>query len=177
MIKKLSIFLLLLLASPFVVALFVTNHYAVEREVRISLPKEQVFSYVKKLKNQNNFSKWALTDPNMEKTYQGVDGTVGFISAWSSENEEVGSGEQEIIAIVEGERIDFELRFLSPFQSTDPAYMTTTSIGEAQTKVAWGFKGRMDYPMNIMFLFMDFEQIIGDDLQTGLDNLKVLLEK
>ncbi len=41
---------------------------------------------------------------------------------WSSENEKVGAGEQEIIAIVEGERIDFELRFLAPFRSTDPTY-------------------------------------------------------
>ena len=30
--------------------------------------------------------------------------------------------------------------------------------------------------MNLMMLFMDFEQIIGDDLQTGLDKLKEVLE-
>ncbi len=35
----------------------------------------------------------------------------------------------------------------------------------------------MDYPMNLMFLFMDFEKIIGGNLQTGLDNLKVIQEQ
>jgi hypothetical protein len=47
---------------------------------------------------------------------------------------------------------------------------------EINAKVAWDFKGKMDSPVNIMFLFMDFEQIITDDSQTGLDNLKVPLE-
>jgi hypothetical protein len=55
--------------------------------------------------------------------------------------------------------------------------MITESIDNNTTKVKWGFSGHMDYPMNLMFLFMDFEQIIGDDLQTGLDNLKVIQEK
>ncbi len=30
--------------------------------------------------------------------------------------------------------------------------------------------------MNLMFLFMDFEEIIGEDLETGLVNLKKELE-
>lgn len=113
----------------------------------------------------------------MTKTFSGVDATVGFISAWDSKNEEVGKGEQEIIAIIPEQRIDFELRFISPFESTSPAYMLTSAISTNKTQVTWGFEGRMDYPINLMFLFMDFEKIIGDDLQTGLNNLKVKLEE
>jgi hypothetical protein len=116
-------------------------------------------------------------DPNMKKTYTGTDGTVGFISAWESDNKDVGKGEQEIIKITEGERIDFELRFLEPFQATEPAFMTTVSIAQDETKVVWGFQGHMDYPMNLMFLFMDFETMIGNDLETGLENLKTILEE
>ena len=96
----------------------------------------------------------------MKKTYSGTDGTVGFVSAWESDNKDVGIGEQEIKKITEGERIDFELRFFEPFESTDPAYMTTESVSENQTKVKWGFNGHMDYPMNIMMLFIDFEKMI-----------------
>jgi len=177
MIKKLSTILAVIIALPFIVALFVQSDYAVEREVIIERPKAEVFNYIKHLKNQDNYSKWAMIDPNMKKSFQGADGTVGFISAWDSNNEEVGQGEQEITGIIEGERIDFELRFLSPFESTSPAYMLTKEVTKTSTKVSWGFRGNMAYPMNLMFLFMDFEQIIGDDLQTGLDKLKVVLEK
>jgi len=177
MLKKIVITLAVVIAIPLIVAAFVHKNYSVERTVIIDQPKNIVFQYIKLLKNQNEFSKWATMDPAMEKTYRGIDGTVGFVSAWNSKNEDVGVGEQEIKAIKEGSRIDFELRFFKPFEATEPAYMTTTSLSPIQTKVAWGFSGHMDYPMNLMFLFMDFERIIGADLQTGLDKLKEIQEQ
>lgn len=177
MLKKILIIVLVIIAIPFVVAVFVPKDYSVEREIIISKPKQEVFEYVKYLKNQENYSKWATMDPDMKKTYRGTDGTVGFVSAWESENEDVGTGEQEIIKITEGERIDFELRFIKPFESTSPAFMTTESISDNQTNVKWGFNGHMNYPMNLTMLFMDFEKMIGDDLQAGLSKLKTELEK
>lgn len=177
MFKKILIVLATIIATPLVIALFVEKSYHVEREIVINKSKNEVFAYIKLLKNQNDFSKWAQMDPNMTKSYRGTDGQVGFVSKWESTNEEVGTGEQEIIAIKEGERIDFELRFIKPFEAIEPAYMITESIAAGQTKVKWGFSGHMDYPMNLMFLFIDFKKIIGDDLQTGLDNLKVIQER
>lgn len=175
-LKKALIVFGVLIAIPLIIALFVKKDYAVEREITINKSNTEVFEYVKHLKNQDNFSKWATMDPNMKKTYSGIDGTVGFVSAWESNNKEVGKGEQEIIKITEGERIDFELRFLEPFQAVEPAFMTTESLAENQTLVMWGFSGHMNYPMNLMFLFMDFETMIGNDLETGLKNLKQLLD-
>jgi len=175
-LNKILIALAILIAIPLIVALFVKKDYAVEREITINKPKQEVFDYVKLLKNQDNYSKWATMDPNMEKTYRGTDGTVGFVSAWESKVDSVGVGEQEIKRIVEGERIDFELRFIKPFEATEPAFMTTEAVSENKTNVEWGFSGHMEYPMNIMMLFMDFEKMIGDDLQTGLNNLKRELE-
>jgi len=177
MLKKIALVIVAIIAIPLIMAIFVKTSYDVEREVVINKPKEQVFNYIRFLKNQNEFSKWANIDPNMTKTYRGIDGEVGFVSAWDSQHEEVGTGEQEIVAIEDGYRIDYELRFLKPFQATEPAYMITEDISDNQTKVKWGFSGHMDYPMNLMFLFMDFEKIIGDDLQTGLDNLKEIQER
>ncbi len=175
--KRLLIGLLILLAIPFLMALFVTKQYDAVREIVIHVPKDTVFNYVKYLKNQDNYSKWAAMDPNMNKSYRGIDGTVGFVSAWSSTNEDVGAGEQEIKKIVPGERIDYELRFIEPFQSTEPAFMSTVAIDSATTKVTWGFHGEVDYPMNIIFLFMDFEKMIGDDLEIGLSKLKIIMEQ
>ncbi|WP_105167752.1 SRPBCC family protein [Pseudoalteromonas sp. T1lg23B] len=175
MFKKIIIILLLIIASPFILALFVADSYHVEREVVIEQPVEQVFSYIKLLKNQGNYSTWAQMDPAMETEYRGEDGTVGFVSAWRSKHPEVGVGEQEIIKIDENQRIDFELRFKEPFQSIDPAYMITEQAPEG-TRVKWGFSGHMDYPMNLMLLVVDFEQMLGDDLQMGLENLKEVLE-
>lgn len=176
-IKRILIVIGILIALPLLVALFVKNNYTVEREVLINKPENVVFDYVKYLKNLDNYSKWAGLDPEMKKTYSGTDGTIGFVSAWDSEDKNVGEGEQEITGIIEGERIDFEIRFIEPFPSVAPAYIITEPVSESETMVKWGFKGYMNYPMNIIILFMDLEKAIGDDLQTGLNNLKVLLEK
>lgn len=167
----------LIIAIPLVVAMFVKKDYAVEEEIIINKPKQEVYNYIVLLENQNNYSKWANMDPEMEKTFRGKDGTVGFVSAWASTDKNVGSGEQEITKIIEGERIEYELRFKEPMESTEYAYMTVESVSEQQTRVKWGFYGKMEYPMNLMLLFMDFSQMIGDDFKVGLNRLKAILEK
>jgi hypothetical protein len=165
-----------LLAVVLISALFLKSEYHVYRTVTINKPKAEVFEYAKYLKNQNEYSVWATTDPNMKKEYKGADGQVGFVSAWNSENSDVGKGEQEITKITDGERIDYELRFIEPFESKDLAYMTFEAVNDGSTLVKWGFDGKMVYPMNIMLLFMDFDAMLGKDLQEGLSKLKVVLE-
>jgi len=160
-----------------IVAFFVKRDYAVERQITINKPEPEVFDFIKHIKNQDQYSVWNNIDPAMKKTYTGTDGTVGFISAWESTNKNVGKGEQEITNIAEGDRIDMKLKFKEPFEAEDDAYMATESAGENQTKVKWGFKGSMPYPMNLMLLFMDMEGMLGKDLQGGLDKLKVVMEK
>lgn len=176
-VKWLLIIIVIIVAIPLIVALFVNKDYSVEREVVINKPIGVVFEYVKYLKNQDNFSKWAQMDEHMKKSYRGTDGTVGFVSAWDSDSSNVGKGEQEIKAIKHGEKIDYEIRFTEPFESTSDAAMTTELMNDYQTRVKWSFKGKMTYPMNLMLVVMDMEKEIGGDLQTGLNNLKEILEK
>lgn len=176
-LKGLLLLIVGIVILALVVALFVKKDYAVEREVTINKPIAVVFDYIKHIKNQDQYSVWNRLDPASKKTYTGTDGTVGFISAWESTNKNVGKGEQEITKITESDRIDMKLRFKEPFEAEDEAYMTTQALSESQTKVKWGFKGRMAYPMNIMLLFMDMEGMLGKDLQGGLDTLKTTLEK
>ena len=114
--------LIIIIVLALITALFVKKEYAVERSVSISRSNQDVFEYVKYLKNQDQFSVWAKIDPAMKKEYRGTDGTVGFVSAWDSKNKQAGKGEQEIIKITDGERIDYVLRFLEPMKATDNAY-------------------------------------------------------
>ena len=146
------------------------------REVTINKPVDSVFKYVKYLKNQNEFSVWANIDPNMKSTFTGTDGAVGAISAWESKVKEVGIGEQEITKINEGKRLDFELRFKEPMNDTAMGFMSTEMVSENQTKVKWGINGIIPYPINLMLPFMKMDQMIGNDLQKGLENLKAKME-
>lgn len=165
---------LTIVAILLIAAIFIDKDYKVEKEIVINKPRQEVFDFIKPLKNQDQFSYWANLDPNMQKSYRGTDGTVGFVSAWQG-NSDVGEGEQEIKGIKEGERMDYELRFKEPMESNANAYITTEDEGSGQTKVKWAIIGKTGYPWNVMNPMMD--GMIGKDLSTGLSNLKALLEK
>ncbi len=173
--KRIAMGLAILLALPFVAALFLKKSFVIERELTINRPKQEVFEYIKQLKNQEKYSKWTMMDPKAKITYRGTDGAVGSIMAWESDNPDVGKGEQEIKKIVDGERMDVEIRIREPFQSTDPAYTATETISDQKTKVKSVYFGKMPYPMNLLCLFV--EDKIGQDMQTNLTNLKNVLEK
>jgi Polyketide cyclase / dehydrase and lipid transport len=166
-----------IVALLLIIGLFVKKDYTVGKEVIVNKSKSFVFDYLRFLKNQNKFSVWATMDPNMKTEYSGTDGTEGFVSAWDSENKNVGKGEQEILKIVNGERIDYEIRFIKPFASTSWANMIVASANENQTRVHWEFTGKMKYPTNLTLLFMNMEKMVGNDLEKGLQNLKTIMDK
>jgi hypothetical protein len=175
--KIAGLLLLALIVIVLLTAAFVRKDYSVERTVTLNQPKQIVFDYTKFLKNQNKYSVWAKIDPTMKTEFRGTDGTIGFISAWDSPVKEAGSGEQEITGIDAGNRIDYEIRFLKPMKSTDKAFMSFERVNDTVTKVKWGIYGKLKYPMNISFLFMDMDTMLGKDLDSGLNNLKTILEK
>lgn len=176
LLKKILFLIIALIALVLIVAIFVEDEYAVTKSVVVDLPSDDVFDYVKSLDNQEEYGVWLKKDPKVKITRKGTDGDVGYVMTWESSNEEVGKGEQEIVKIEDGKRIDFKLRFKEPFEAEDDAFITTESLGEYKTKVTWGFKGKMSYPMNIMMLFMDMEGMLGPALEEGLVNLKKTLE-
>lgn len=176
LLKKIVIVILILFSIPFITALFVKKEYSVKREIVIKKPVEDVFNFVKYLKNQDVYSPWFKKDPNMKQSYVGTDGEVGFIYSWVSNHEDVGSGEQEIKGIENNKKIVYELRFKEPFNATEPAYFKFNSIDSSSTKIVWGFKGKMSYPSNLFIIIMDIENVIGNNLKNGLIDLKKHLE-
>ncbi|MCE7064800.1 SRPBCC family protein [Dyadobacter sp. CY326] len=170
LIALVSIVVLLL-----IVAAFVKKEYEVRREILINQPSRAVFDYVRHVKNQDNYSVWVMADPKMKKDYSGVDGQVGFVYAWDSQDGKVGKGHQEITAIKEAEEVDLKVTFIKPFEGVGLTEMKTEPAGDGQTRVSWGMRGKSVYPMNITNLFID--GILGKDLEKSLINLRTVLEK
>ena len=169
----LSFGILILLAL--ICALFLNKNYVVTKSIIINKPHSEIFNYVKYLRNQNEYSKWAKMDTGMGKVFSGTDANPGFISAWDSKQDDVGKGEQEIVNITDGQQIDYEIRFEKPTKDIAKSFMRTDSIAPAKTLVKWQISGHMNYPLNMMGLFMD--KMIGGDLETGLANLKRIKER
>lgn len=151
--------------------------YVIQQEITINKPKQTVFDYIKYAKNQNNYNKWWMMDPNARKEYTGVDGTPGFTMKWESDNKQAGKGEQETTGITEGERVNYEIRFIKPFEGTSPSHMQTVTVAPGQTKVIWAFSGKRNFGMRIFHLLFNIKKMLGKDIMTSLNNLKTILEK
>ncbi len=157
-------------------ALFAPKKYEVNRSIVINKPRSEVFQYLKYIKNQDEWSPWKNRDPEMQQTFSGEDGTIGFISKWDSDHKHVGAGEQEIVGITHNEQIRTELRFLKPWKSESDAYINTHDATDSATEVTWGFSGTNKVPMNIMMLFYNMDKAVGKDFEEGLAELKIVLE-
>lgn len=176
---KILVTILLILAAIIIllliVAMLIKKDFSLQKQVIINKPKQEVFDYLKMIKNQEQYSVWVMKDPAVKIIYTGTDGTVGFTSAWQSNDKNVGVGEQEIKNINEGENMEVEIQFKKPFEGTNWSRTSVSTETNGETKVTTLFYGRNKFPMNIMNLFMD--KMVGKDIQQNLENMKRNLEK
>ncbi len=166
--------LIALVALILLSAAIMPKSFTLSAEIVVQKPCQEVFNFVKQIKNQEKYSVWVMADPNIKIDYTGTDGTVGFISSWSSENKNVGIGAQEITAIKEGERYDVELRFEKPFKATNQAYTTTVPVDSNRTKITTTFMGSNPFPLNLMIPMI--KKMLLKDMNQNFINLKGILE-
>ena len=162
-----SVILVLLI----ILSLIATKSYHVFRSIELDQPTDKVWNHLKYLKKQQEWSPWARKDPNMDQKFTGIDGEVGAVSYWNG-NKDVGEGEQEITKVIDGKRIEQDLRFLKPYKSQSDCYMDLEELEGNRSKVTWGFTGNNKFPMSIMMLFMSMDKMVGKDFEQGLKNLK-----
>lgn len=146
----------------------------IEKSVVINRSKTDVFNYLKITKNQNNFSVWNIKDPKQKTSEKGMDGTIGYVYSWDSQDKNVGAGSQEIKNIVENEKIEYELRFERPMKNVARSKFVISKISETQTSVSWDFRGPTKFPMSLFSGI--FKKMLGKDIAKSLDNLRINLE-
>lgn len=173
-LKKVALVILILIAIPFVVALFIPRKYTVSVSETISQPKEKVYDYMRLLKNQKDYSVWVMQDSTMTPEIVGTDGTVGVIQKWNSKNENVGEGEQQITALTP-DRMDVDLRFKRPFEGEAKAANIFKAVSDNETQIIMEFYSNESYPMNLpSYLFG--RKFIEDASRQNLQNVKRILE-
>lgn len=156
-----------------ILGLFAPTETHVERSVVINAPKDFVWERMNTLAAMQRWSPWVELDPTQETTFEGEDGAVGSIMHWKG-NDQVGSGSQEIISAEDG-NLRTKLMFIEPFESEAEASLTVTEEN-GQTTATWGFDGVSAYPMNVMNLFMNMDDMLGPDFEKGVNKLKEIVE-
>jgi hypothetical protein len=163
-----------IIALLLIIALFLKKQHYVKREIIVNAPRQKVFDFLRFLENQDKFYKWASTDPDRKIETQGTDGTVGYVYAWTG-NKDAGQGAKEIMNIIDGKRIETEIRFTKPMNVIASMIMETEALSDNQTKVYFINTGTLKYPLNIMIPMA--EKNFVKDLDRSLVTLKNILEK
>ena len=155
-----------------VIGFLMPSQYTVERTVRINAPAENIFKHVKNLRHWQRWGVWFKGDPDMQVSYSGPESAVGSQSSWISERQ--GNGQMEVIGIEENQRFIYSLFFVDTQMRSTGELVFAQS--EGQTLVTWRDYG--DVGINPLYRYFAFfmDSTIGDDLQMGLDNLKVISE-
>ncbi|SHG55498.1 Polyketide cyclase / dehydrase and lipid transport [Pedobacter caeni] len=174
MIIKIIVVIIAIVSVSLVIAMFSKNKYTLTREIIVNQPADTVFNYLKYLRNQPEYNKWLLLDPNTKISYKGeADGLPGAILTFESSDSKTGKGEFEIKKITAGEKVDFEIRFRA---FTANGYMAVRALSPNSTKLTWVYNSGMNWPVNLVLLFIDMDKIIGNDIAESLTNMKHRLE-
>lgn len=180
-LKRLVVFLLVLIALAIGVAFVLPNSAHVERSTTIARPASTVFAVLNSYRRFNEWSPWFGKDPGAHYTISGPVAGVGAKQSWVGDPKTVGSGSQEIIESKPDTSLTTALDFGDMGKSTAHFLLSPEGKGTRVTwtldtqaplaldgKLLWNTVGRY------IGLFMD--RMVGPDYETGLARLKTLVE-
>jgi uncharacterized protein YndB with AHSA1/START domain len=144
----------------------------VERRVTIAQPPERVFAIVGDLRRFNEWSPWFGLDPAAQYSFEGPAEGVGQRMRWSSENPQVGSGTQTVVALVANESVVTDLDFGQMGKATASMSLAPRDGG---TEAVWSFRADVNGVMERWMSLM-FDRWIGADYEKGLQRLKAVAE-
>jgi uncharacterized protein YndB with AHSA1/START domain len=170
----------ILLALAFIAILFVIviagqpDEFKICRSADISAPPEKIFPHVNDLHQWKPWSPWAKLDPNSTATFSGSESGSGAVMAWAGNNK-VGQGKMTITESAPVQRIRLRLEFQKPMVATNLAEFSFTPEAD-QTVVTWSMSGKNNLMGKIFGLFVNCDQMVGGQFETGLANLKRVAE-
>jgi len=175
MFKFMALALVVIIAGVLVAAATRPDSFRIERSIRISAPAEKIFHHVNDFHQWGVWSPWEKLDPDMKRRFTGPPAGNGAVYEWQG-NGKVGQGRMEIMAATEPGRIVIKLDFLKPFEAHNRAMFNFQPVGNA-TEVVWAMEGPSPYLSKLMGLFFNMDQLIGNDFEKGLANLKAASER
>lgn len=151
------------------------KYYEVNKTIVVNCPHEEVFNFIRQLKNQPLWIPWFERDPNALLKYKGEDGKLGASFYWKG-NSKVGEGIQRVEKLKRGMIFETKILFIKPVKLNALTYMGMKEIEPEKTKMVWGVKGYLPFPLTIISILHTPEKVLGENLEKGLKTLKGILE-
>lgn len=110
----------------------------------------------------------------MKVTYKEQEDAVGAVYKWEG-NKEVGEGSQTFTKVQQPGNVESHLHFIEPFEGDADAFIRLAETGNG-TKVPWGFDTEYSYPINVMQLFVDMDEMMENEYNTRLNKIRQIGE-
>jgi uncharacterized protein YndB with AHSA1/START domain len=175
MLKKIFLAVVVLIAGVLIFAATKPDTFRVERTISVKSPPEKVFALINDFRRWEAWSPWEKKDPAMKRTYGATTSGKGATYGWDGNND-VGQGSMEIIESSPPSKVALKLNFVKPFEGHNKVEFTLEPGGEI-TNVRWAMQGPTPFPGKIIHVFVDMDNIVGKDFETGLAKLKDAAEK
>ncbi len=179
MLKKIVIgFTLLVVGLAAGLAMFISSRpdtFVVQRSVTIKSPPAPIYPLIADFHKWTTWSPYEKMDPKMERKYEGNESGTGAKYVWEG-NEKAGAGTMQITEATAPSKVVIKLDFSKPFEGHNIAEFKLEPHGDDETTVTWSMSGPSPVMMKVVGLFMNMDQMIGNDFEVGLDNLKSAVE-
>ena len=175
MLKIIGIVIVVLVAAVLILAATKPDTFRVQRAASIKAPPEKIFALIKDFNRWGAWSPWEKKDPAMKRTFGATTSGKGAVYAWEG-NKDVGQGRMEIAESVPPSKVALNLDFVKPFKAHNLVEFTLEPKGDA-TNVTWAMQGDTPYFAKIIHVFINMDQMVGKDFETGLANLKASAEQ
>jgi uncharacterized protein YndB with AHSA1/START domain len=150
------------------------DSFRVTRSLEMAAPPEKIYSILSDFRRSPEWSPYEKLDPDMKRTLSGSATGKGAVYAWDGDSN-AGAGRMEIAEATPAQSITLKLDFIRPFEASNTVEYKLQPKGSA-TQVSWDMHGPMPFVSKVMCVFVDLDKMIGKDFETGLANLKALVE-
>jgi hypothetical protein len=171
MFKKILIGLAVLIVIFVGIVFTRPDTFHVERSATMPAPPAAIYPLINDFHRWSEWSPWDKLDPAMKKDYEGTSG-VGAKYHWVG-NDKVGEGRMTITDTQPSDKVVIQLEFMKPFEATNVTTFTLlpSAVG---TQVRWAMDGPQNFMAKAFSLFMNMDQMIGKDFESGLSALSAL---
>ncbi|RZI80790.1 MAG: polyketide cyclase [Rubrivivax sp.] len=147
--------------------------FVVQRSATIPTSVEKVHALINDLHQFNTWNPYNLKDPNIQGRYRGPASGPGAGYDFQG-NKDVGKGSIQIVDSTP-QKVTMKLDMLEPFEGHNVVEFSLAPQG-ASTEVTWAMRGPAPFMFKLMGIFLNMDQMIGRDFDTGLANLKAKAE-
>jgi hypothetical protein len=174
MLTKILIAIAVIVIVFVVVVAMQPSEFRVARSTTMSAPAPAVFAQVNDFHKWEAWNPWGKIDPAMQQTYEGAPAGIGAIYTWIGNNK-VGEGRMTLTESHPSDLIRIKLEFFKPFAGTNIAEFTFKPAGN-QTAVTWSMAGKNNFMAKAIHLFMNMDKMIGGQFETGLKQMRSIVE-